>query len=285
MNNDNFSIIYCDGRFYPADQPLIPVHDRSFLYGDGLFESVLVHGGEFFRWEEHFQRLQYGLDLLRIKFPISPEELRTVAGELVTRNGGGSSAMLRIQVSRGSGLRGYSPQGANHPRLVLSLHSLPSQLFERMTSWKLATSSLRLPVGSGFAGFKHCNKLIQIMAKAEAQERGADEPLLLNTNDEIAETAAGNVFWLRDQTLFTPALESGILPGITRSVILEICAREKISVIQSHSPPAALQGIEGMFVSLSSLGVVQVAHLDGQPLAQSSLTLRFWEAYRQLVRG
>src|SRR5260370_41408757 len=96
------------------------------------------------------------------------------------------TALLRIALSRGVGIRGYSPKSANHPSLVMSLHTAPPLDPEPPLRWRLTTSSLRLLANDPLAQFKTCNKLPHIMARAEAEEAGADEALLLNSDGFVA---------------------------------------------------------------------------------------------------
>ena len=84
----------------------------------------------------------------------------------------------------------------------------------------LITSSFRIPAGDPLAAFKTTSKILHVLARAEAVERGADEALLLNTNGEVAETAGGNLFWVHDDTICTVPAECGVLPGVTRAAVL-----------------------------------------------------------------
>src|SRR5439155_22721295 len=104
--------------------------------------------------------------------PFPEESLLEFASELVSRNQM-PQALLRLTLSRGVGLRGYSPKGAEQPSLVMSLHPVVSG--EMPAQWKLVTSSFRLPANEPLAQFKTCNKLPQILARAEADTAGADE--------------------------------------------------------------------------------------------------------------
>ena len=107
------------------------------------------------------------------------------------------------------------------------------------------------------------------MARAEAVERGADEALLLNTNGEVAETASGNLFWIHDDAICTVPAECGALPGVTRTVVFEICKKLNLKTAQRCIKPAALIGSVGIFITQSVFGVVPVAKLDGAPIAPS----------------
>src|SRR5258707_9663069 len=118
-------VVFLNGQFLPAQQAMISVFDRGFLYGDGLFEAVRVFNGKLFRWDAHIERFERGAQFVHIRIPISPASLREYANELISRNAI-PDALLRLTLSRGSGPRGYSPRGADQPSLAMSLHSMPA---------------------------------------------------------------------------------------------------------------------------------------------------------------
>jgi aminodeoxychorismate lyase len=273
-------IVFLNGKFVPEDQAVISVFDRSFLYGDGLFETMRVCKGKPFHWEQHLERLERGAKFVRIQVPFSAESLRGFASELVARNQM-PDALLRLSLSRGVGLRGYSPKGAEHPSLVMSLHPAPAS--EGPVRWKLVTSSFRLPANEPLAQFKTCNKLPQILARAQADAAGADEALLLNTDGNVVEAASSNLFWIQDQTVCTPPLASGILAGVTRAVVLEICRKLGLDAREAAIAPATLQEVQGVFLSLSSVGIAEGIALDGRPISRSPLVGRLREAYSKLM--
>src|SRR5688500_3529439 len=118
-------IVFLNGEFVPEEQARISIFDRGFLYGDGLFETLRVHRGRIFQWSEHAERLSRGVNTLRIPVAWKPQELRRFAETLLEKNGA-TDAILRLNVSRGIGPRGYSPQGAEHPTVAMTVHPAPA---------------------------------------------------------------------------------------------------------------------------------------------------------------
>lgn len=271
-------IVFLNGQFVPEEKATVSVFDRSFLYGDGLFETMSVVNGKPFRWWEHMERLRKGGDFLGIKIPFGCKTLEKFAAELIAQNQM-PSALLRLTVSRGVGLRGYSPKGANQPCLVMTLHPAPPAT----TMWKLHTASVRLPAGEQLAHFKTANKLAQVLARAEADAVGADEALLCNTEGFVVEGASSNLFWVEGETICTPPLASGILAGVTRAVTLELCQQLGLAQAERQITPAGLRAAAGVFLTLSSLGVVGASHLDGSCLAESRFVEKLRSAYDQLL--
>jgi branched-chain amino acid aminotransferase len=289
-------IVFLNGQFVPEAEAVVSVFDRSFLYGDGLFETVRVSGGKPFRWEVHLERLEQGANCLGIKLPFSAAALTANARELITRNSI-KEALLRITLSRGVGVRGYSPKGADKPALAMTMHPFGAPIFgsarlEHADSeigaplrWMAHMASVRLAAGDALAQFKTCNKLIQIMARAEAEAAGADEALLLNTDGFVVEAATGNLFWIDGGTVFTPPLADGILRGITRGVVLELCERLGLGVQEGNIAAQALTKVDAAFLSLSSYGVVELAAIDGVPMRGSSIITKLFHAYNALVQA
>ncbi len=275
-------IVFLNGQFVPEEQAVVSVFDRSFLYGDGLFETMRVTKGKPFRWWEHMERLRKGGDFLGIKIPFACKALDKFAAELIAKNRM-PEALLRLTVSRGVGVRGYSPRGADRPVVVMSLHALPDAPATSAARWKLITASPRLPAGEKLAQFKTANKLAQVLARAEADAAGADEALLCNTDGFVVEGASSNLFWVTAGAVCTPPLTSGILAGVTRAITVELCHQIGLGVVERSITPSQLRQADAVFLTLSSLGVVECVALDGHPLARSPLVERIRRAYEALL--
>jgi len=275
-------IVFLNGQFVAQEQARVSVFDRGFLYGDGLFETLRVANGRPFLWDQHLKRLWAGVEFCKLELPFAPMELREIATELIERNQT-RAAVLRLTISRGVGPRGYSPHGAAPATVVMSLHAAPGVDADVPRGWRLATSSIRLTSTEPLSRFKTCNKLPQIVARAEADALGADEALLLGQDGWAVEGTCSNLFWITDRTLLTPPLSSGALPGITRAAVFELCAKLGVSCREANAKPEQLLACEGVFLTLSSLGIVAASHLDKQPLAHSPIADRISAAYSELL--
>ena len=271
-------LVFLNGQFLPEAQAVVSVNDRGFLLGDGLFETMCVVRGRPFRLLQHLDRLARGAEFLKIKLPFTPDKLNGFAGQLIEQNKM-PDAILRLTLTRGPGGRGYAPNGEGNPTVVMTLHPVPSAPLQ----WNLITSSFRIPVADPLAAFKTTSKILHVMARAEAAERGADEALLLNTNGEAAETASGNLFWVHDDTICTVPAGQGILPGVTRAVVLEICQALGLQKNERAIKPAALKNSEGIFVTQSVFGIVPVVKFDGVPVPPSPLVDQIARAYHKML--
>jgi len=289
-------IVLLNGQFVPESDAKVSVFDRSFLYGDGLFETVRVSNRKPFRLWPHLERLEQGARFLGIKLPYSANELAAQIGELIARNALGE-ALLRVTLSRGVGIRGYSAKGAERPTLVMSLHpfgAMPSKPaapgraapeIDAPLRWRAHTAAIRLPAGDASARFKTCNKLAQVLAKTEAEAAGADEALLLNTDGFVVESSSGNLFWVQAGSVCTPPLADGILKGITRGVVLELCERLGLPVREENLRPEELPKADAAFLSLSSFGIVELAEIDGTEIGRSPIVTKLFTAYSELMRS
>src|SRR5271163_751565 len=143
MKKRSAKFVFLNGKIVPEEKAVVSVFDRGFQLGDGLFETMRVYRGRPFLWEAHLARLRRGAEFVGISLPMRVKELRVAAGQLIRRNGM-PEALLRIGLSRGIGPRGYSPRGARHPTLVMSLHPVPESC-SPPPQWSLISATPRLP--------------------------------------------------------------------------------------------------------------------------------------------
>ena len=275
---DHGEFVWIDGRIAPAAGAVVSVFDRGFLYGDSLFESVLVRHGRPFRWDAHVERMQAGAAFFRIA-PPDANALGTALESLLRANTADCGS-VRVTLSRGIGRRGYSPRGADAPTLVLAWHPAPPPTARR--AWKLATSPFRVAAADPIAAHKHGSRILNVLSRAFAEDAGADESLLLDTAGHVAETSSGNLFCLRDTCLVTPPV-SGLLAGVTRRCIVAIASELGLRVREHPIVPANLAAADAVFFTTSSLGVVPVASLDGVALGDPARCEPLARALDELV--
>jgi aminodeoxychorismate lyase len=268
-------IVYLKGRFLAEEEATVSVHDRGFLYGDGLFEAIRVYEGELFLWRDHIARFQHGCDVLKIRSPLSGGEIHRVLKETLDRNQM-KEGLMRITLTRGAGLRGYSPKGADHPTFVVTPHTLP----KLPSSYRVILSTVQLLADDPIADFKNINKLHQIVARAEADHRGANEALLTNVRGEVIEGTTTNVFWVKGGTVCTPPVR-GILAGTTRAHVLRLCRKLKIPGTELNIRAGELPKVDALFVTSCAAEIMPVSHLDGKKLRTSPLVRRLQQHFRE----
>ena len=271
-----------DGKFVPAAEARISIFDRGFLYGDSVFETLRIYHGQPFRWQSHIERLASAAEFLRFEVPVKAAELRHQVDELMRRNAA-DQAVLRITWSRGIGRRGYGSRGARLPCQALTLHPLPAQA-SRRAPWRLITSSQRLGAGDPLVNYKTGNRLPYILARDEADRAGADEAVLLNARGFVAEASSANLFWVDDGGLVTPPLKVGILPGVTRSVVLELCGALGLPCRQCAVRREQLVVAKTMFLTSSVFEIREATVLDGLRFESHPVIQRLQAGYRRLVQ-
>lgn len=191
---------------------------RGVAYGDGVFETMRAVGGSIPWWPGHRVRLAMGAARLRIPLP-SPERLETELHDWLSQH---RDAVIKLIVTRGSGGRGYMPVPQAAPVWLLIASALPPPL--RPGGLVLRWCDTRLSRQPLLAGIKHCNRLEQILARAEWSDSGIDEGLMLDTEGNVIAATAANLFVLREGHWWTPQLDHCGIAGVCRSWALRAFA-------------------------------------------------------------
>lgn len=253
----------------------IPGSDRGFAYGDGLFETMRAHRGTVPWWEAHWARLTAGADRLRITLP-DPVQVAREATALLA----GDDCVLKLVVSRGAGGRGYGLPDAATPTWVLSRHPLPAP--PPAAGLELRWCETRLAVQPGLAGIKHCNRLEQILARAEwsqlpSPECDAHEGLMRSGDGDLVCATAANVFVLHGTHWRTPRVDRCGVAGICRQWVLGALAVE-----QSAIEVADVESADAVFLCNAVRGILPVARLGAR---QWSLHPQVSALQQQLARA
>jgi len=245
-----------DVRIFVGNEAVaaIPDRDRGLAYGDGLFETMRAHRGVVPWWDAHWSRLRRGAERLQLALPNVGLVLRHAERLLA-----GDDAVLKLIVTRGSGGRGYSLPAEAVPTWLLSRHPAPQALSnEGLTLRWCAT---QLAVQPALARIKHCNRLEQVLARAEwndtsAQDRDADEGLMRSTKGDVVCATAANVFVLRDGRWVTPRIDRCGVEGICRAWAIDALEADQVrlSVIDVETADA-------VFLCNAVRGILPVARL------------------------
>ena len=221
--------IFLNGSIISEKKGYITVKERGFLYGDGIYETLRTYHEKPFKLPEHLNRLRSSAEKLKIPLEYTDAELRDTIQELVKKNNT-PDAYIRITLSRGLGCQGLVMN--DNPKPTLLIQARPhtpyrKELYEKGMS--LIISKARRSTSCPISCHKTTNLLTSILLKEEAKRRSADEALILNTDNEVAEGIISNIFMVKNGNVITPSLETNILPGITRKTVLNICKDRKIS--------------------------------------------------------
>lgn len=252
------TVLYVNGSYEEEETAAISALDRGFLYGEGLFETLAAYGGNIFRPERHLSRLWESAQALEILLPFSEEECGAILEELLSKNGL-SDAYIRLTVSRGTG-EGMVREDAGEPTVIgvaRPLKPYPDNLYR--SGARVVTTSYHL---GPLSRHKTLSFITNIRARAEARKRGAHEGILFDRRGDPAECSASNIFTVKDGKVITPSLESGILPGITRAEVIDICRVDGIPVEERSLLLDETRSADEMFLTNTIMGVMGVAAVD-----------------------
>jgi len=255
-------IVYLNGEFMPADEARIPVLDRGFIFGDGVYEVIPVYSRRPFRLVEHFQRLQRSLDAVRIANPLSGPEWVRLIEEIVARNPGEDQSVY-LQVTRGVAKRDHAfPKDAKQTVFVMSgpLSTPGPDKIEHGVAAVTTTDYrwLRCDV-------KSVSLLANCLLRQHAVDAGAEEVVMLR-DGYLSEGSSSNVFAVRNGVLLAPPKNHLVLPGITYDVILELAAATRLPVEVREIPEAEVRGADELWLTSSTKEVLAIATLDGKPV-------------------
>jgi 4-amino-4-deoxychorismate lyase len=250
------------------DEPILHVDDEAFLRSRAAFETTRVYGGRPFKLDEHLARLSGSATRVEIG-RIDTEELTRLAG-LALEAAAAPDAMLRLFVTPGR-------DGAAAPTQVAMVSTLPEGLDEirergiKLVSIQLGLDpSLRASAPWLLGGVKSTSYAVNMAAEAEAKRRGADDAVFLGAGDVVLEGPVTNVWWRYEDVLYTPALELGILAGVTRATLVEEAAVAGIEVREGVFPLEHMAQAEEAFTSSSIREVMPVVELDGNPVGDGA---------------
>jgi len=285
-------IVYLNGSLISRSQAQVSVYDHGFLYGYGLFETMRAYQGTIFLLERHLNRLLgssqvVGMDLEPDNFDLA------MACINVLRANSLKDARLRLTVSRGEVDSFPGPRNCDSPTVLVTARNftaLSPQIYSK--GYRAGVSSFRRYSQSPLPGLKTTNYLLSMMAKMESEAAGLNEALLLNEHGVIAEGSISNVFFATSHSgLVTPSLASGILPGVTREVVMELASNLGINITEDEVRLDDLGQFDEAFLTNSVMEIMPLVGVRdgtgkditiglGKP---GKLTKRLTAAYKEMV--
>lgn len=254
---------WLDGRLHAGSVAPFDLADRGLLLGDGVFDTALALHGRLYREAEHVARLVASAQALG--FPLDPG---TVATAMRAVAAGHPRAAVRTTATRGAGPRGLRPPQTPRPTLMASAAPLdPGPAFAPLS---LHPTGIRRNDTSPASRHKTLGYLDAVLAAEEAARAGCDEALFLNTRGQVACAGTGNLFALFGDTLVTPPLADGVLPGIIRAAVLGLAPALGLTAAERSLTPAALDAADALFVTNSLRLIAPVSSLGGRSLVSAA---------------
>lgn len=252
--------VYLNGEFLPAEQARVPVTDRGFLFGDGVYEVIPVYGGRLFELQRHLQRLDNSLRGIRMANPHGNAQWREILQRLTAQFGDADQAIY-LQVTRGcTDIRDHAIPPDIEPTVYAR-----SRLLQTPTTAEKRRGIRAITLDD--PRWKRCDikavtLLANVLARSEAAEAGAQEAILVRDGLAI-EGAASNLFIVSDGLLITPPKSTALLPGITREIVLDLAGQHGIPYAEANIGVQALFNADEIWVSSSTKEILPVLQLNG----------------------
>lgn len=276
------TFVYVNRNLIPTTNPALFTVDRGFTLGDGLFETMQVADGHIYHLTAHLDRLATGATILHI--PVDIVSLpQAISQTLKANHLQQGLATVRVTVSRGVAPRGLVPPDTPQPTVVIQTfptHPYSPKLYK--TGMKAIILNQRRNEFALTTNLKTLNYLENILGKHQAQLAGFDEGVFLNTQGFLAEGCLSNLFFIKANILYTPALPCGLVAGIVRQTILNLAQQHNLSVFEGAYLPTALLNSDEAFLTNTLLGVMPLTMIDNQPIGLGTpgpLTLYLQELY------
>jgi len=266
------AVVYLNGRYMQAERAKVSAFDRGFSYGDGLFETLRAYSGWVFGLDRHLRRLGRGAAQIGLQFDGDVGRWRRVMSRLLRRNGLiDADSSLRLTVTRGVDVLGtlLPPEAPSSPTLLLVARPVEEAIAERQ---EVGIGVVTIQWGDPFNpfGIKSLGYLYHMLAMVRAREQNAHEALFVASDGSVVEGATSNVFSVASGTLTTTPEESGLLPGITREVVIELARKEGLDVREAPLALDALLAADEAFLTGSVKEVMPLIAIDGKRIGSGS---------------
>lgn len=276
---------WVDGELVPLERASVSVLDQGFRTGEGVFETMRAYGRHVFRLGPHLDRAATGA--VRLGFEVPPQDQLAAAVQATVDANAEAAPDLAVRLTVTPGpLDPYAPwpmSPLGQPTVVVTAHALrPSPAM-----YEHGVRAITVPWQRELADVKSVSHLSATMARRQARALGADEALLCDRDDHVAEGASSNVFAVSGARLLTPPLGPGLLAGVTRATVLELADELGVEVDRAPLPLAVLYAADEVFLTASTRELVPVVRVDETAVADGrpgALTRRLHAAYRDRVR-
>jgi branched-chain amino acid aminotransferase len=280
--------VYINDKLIPAEKASISVFDGAYLYGEGLFETLIAVDGKVPLLKEHLQRLYRGIRALGIPMSLSKEALSKAIYKTLKVNGL-VDAYIRVNVSAEEaalGKRRRLPADTHVVIITKPPDPYPEVLYSRGARLVVVQNLINDPVG--IATIKTTNYLVKMLGRRQVMARKADEGILLNAKGHATECTSSNLFLIKKGVLRTPRLAEGLIPGITRRSVMSLARRRRIPVQEAVVTIKQLETADEIFITSTLKGIMPVSYLERRRIAKDipgPITQRLMDAYRLSIKS
>jgi len=282
--------VYLNGKFLPIEEAYVPVLDRGFIFGDGVYEVIPVYSQRAFRLKEHLKRLQSSLDGIRLPNPHTVDEWSALVEELIARHAD-EDQYLYLHITRGVAKRDHAfPQPPVQPTVFMMSSPLLQPAAELLNTGVSAVTALdnrwlRCDI-------KAISLLPNVLLRQQAVDAGCAESILIREDSDTSESfmtegAASNIFLVKNGTLFAPPKNNLMLPGITYDVVLEIAEANHIPCQVRKITKAEVFDADELLLTSSTKEVMPITRLNGKPVGNGkpgAMFARMHNLYQEFKR-
>ncbi|OGQ28541.1 MAG: hypothetical protein A3I75_07470 [Deltaproteobacteria bacterium RIFCSPLOWO2_02_FULL_50_16] len=280
--------ICINGKFLTSETAKISVFDSALLYGEGIFETLKAKQGHIFFLDQHLKRLRHTAQQLDFKGLPSTALLSSSLYKLLQKNDL-EDAHLRINISRREsslGLHKRAPKDLHWILWAQPLNIFPKNIYQQ----GMKTILIRTVTNDSFplVQYKTTHYLTKILARREVARHKADEGILLNSQGELSEGTSSSLFLIKGGVLYTPPLSSGLLPGITRQLVIECAKKTNILFKEKVLSPLDLMQADEAFLTSSLKDLMPIHSVDGKKIGDDHLkpvTQKLIQAYEEIMRA
>ena len=279
--------VWLDGKLVDKADAKLTVYDHGTLYGDGVFEGIRVYGGKIFQCKAHVDRLFDSAKAIRLAIPYTKQEVTDAMYETLEVNGL-TDAYIRLVVTRGPGTLGLSPFKCPAPSVYIITDQIvlyPKEMYDHGMA-VIISRTIRTSVRMLNPAIKSLNYLNNILAKIEAIDAGVAEAIMINEHGHVAECTGDNLFIVESGRVVTPPLSAGILPGITRGVVISLAGKADVPLAEEDIPVPRLHGADECFLTGTAAEVIAVTKIDDRLIGDGRVgpvTQKLCAAFREYV--
>jgi branched-chain amino acid aminotransferase len=278
--------VYVNGRITDGEQAVVSVFDHGFVYGEGVYETLRTYNRRLFRFDRHAARLRRSASMIALDLPFTDDALAGEIARTMTAATLPGEAYVRVLVTRGVGELTYDPTATPAPTLVIIVKPQVDPPPEAYRDGVRAAivDIVRNHPGSVNPLIKSNNLMNSALAMQQALARGAFEGVMRNFRGELTECTTANLFIVRHGVVSTPPADAGLLLGITRDCVFELCTQLGIEVREAVLRDADLYGADEAFLSSTTRELVPIVTVDDRTIGTGTpgpVTLRLLEAFRR----
>ena len=264
-------LVWLNGRWLAARQARVSALDRGLLHGDGVYDTWRTYGGHSFAVATHMRRLAAAARRLGLP-PPGPPALWERRSRLLVARSGLPDAAVRLTLTRGAAGDTLVPEGRARPTLLLTARRLPKDLAARQRDGvRVVVLAFPRETAPPWGGLKLIGHASAVLGRLIAARRGAAEALYVNGAREVTEATSANVFIRERDAVVTPPLSAGVLPGVTRALVLDLARRAGLTIREEPIPITRLRRAREVFLTASTIEILPVVRLgarrvgEGQP--------------------